>query len=105
MGSFKEAVRRAAVFSAVLASGLAACEQPSAPSLPPAATEPRDVDGYLASPTVIAARIEGDRVVLEGLAEKGSRVRLASPQGQAQTTDADRTGRWRIVATPADEPR
>jgi hypothetical protein len=103
MRSFKEAVRRATVFCAVLA--LAACGRSPAPALPTAAAPEPKGEGYLASPTVTAAKIEGDRVVLEGQAEKGAQVRLATPEGQIQSAQADQQGHWRIVAMPADAPR
>ncbi|MEO8925518.1 MAG: hypothetical protein ABI306_00005, partial [Caulobacteraceae bacterium] len=47
----------------------------------------------------------GGRVLLAGRAEAGSRVRLATPAGQAAFARADKNGCWRIVLATAPAVR
>lgn len=57
--------------------------------------------GYLAPPAVIAARLDGEAVRLEGAAAPGSRVRIAPPRGEPIFTPADGQGGWRARLTPS----
>ncbi len=57
---------------------------------------------YRTPPAVAAAQPgPGAHVRLEGLADPGARVRLATPAGQAIFTRADGAGRWRAILPPS----
>ena len=57
---------------------------------------------YRSPPVVLTiAPLPGDRVVLDGHADAGSRVRLGEPGGAALFTRADGAGRWRLKLPPA----
>jgi hypothetical protein len=61
---------------------------------------------YRAPPALVSAsRTAGGRIALIGRAEPGSRVRVATPTGQAVTARADAGGLWRIVLPGAGEVR
>lgn len=52
---------------------------------------------YRQPPSVTAVQVAGGgRLRLEGAADPGSRVRLATPSGQALFATADADGRWRL---------
>lgn len=59
----------------------------------------------LAPPRVDAVRVGPSGVTLSGVTQAGSKVRLASPDGQAIFATADPQGRWSIGLPPAAEPR
>lgn len=85
---------------------LTACDAAEAPSVLQATRPPPAGDaGYLAPPTVTRATVEGAEVAVEGRAEPGARVRLATPRGEALFAEADGQGRWRLNLPPAAEPR
>ena len=102
------AVKVRIVFTIALL-GLCGCEpnsvaggaagQRSAPTIGPASL-------YRAPPTATAAiLVSADVVGLVGHSERGDRVRLASPGGQAAFATAGRDGAWRIDLPATAAPR
>jgi hypothetical protein len=77
----------------------------------PAAQAPRgdavsvSAADYLRPPAPQAIQRGADGLTLTGTAPAGSRIRLATPEGQAQFSDADDKGRWRIALGPLPQPR
>jgi hypothetical protein len=62
--------------------------------------------GYTPPPAVTGAgRLSEGRVLLVGTAPAASRVRVASPGGQAAYALTDATGAWKMVLPPADGVR
>ena len=59
---------------------------------------------YLAPPEPDAVRADARGVVLSGVAPAGSRVRLASPSGQASFAAADAAGRWSFALGVLSQP-
>ena len=85
---------------------LAACGPRQAPA-PAASPEPAgqgDV-GYQAAPMVRAVQAGGGTLRLEGSAPANSKVRLATPQGQAVFADAGDKGAWSISLPALGEAR
>ncbi len=60
---------------------------------------------YLAPPTITGLATAGGALVLRGLAEPGSRVRLGAPTGEAQFAQADARGGWTLNLAPAADVR
>ena len=60
---------------------------------------------YLTPPAPVAIQRAADGLSLTGTAPAGSRVRLATPQGQALFADADDKGRWHIALGVLPQPR
>ncbi|MBS0489729.1 MULTISPECIES: hypothetical protein [unclassified Phenylobacterium] len=50
-------------------------------------------------------RLDGDSLRISGSAPGSSRVRLATPQGQALFVDADSKGVWRLAAPRGTQPQ
>ena len=50
-------------------------------------------------------RLDGDSLRISGSAPGSSRVRLATPQGQALFADADSKGVWRLAAPRGTQPQ
>ena len=99
-------MRRAIAFSIALAAAVSACDRKPTSALAASANvQARADDGYLASPSVTRALAEPGRLALEGQAEPGAKVRLATPAGVAMFADADAKGRWRIATAATPEPR
>jgi hypothetical protein len=89
-----------------LVLGLAACGEGAAPASAPTPGAVSQADaGYLTPPQVTAARVEGDTLRLTGSAPPSSRVRLATPEGQAMFADADSKGDWRLSMPRGAQPR
>jgi hypothetical protein len=61
--------------------------------------------GYVAAPAVLAAHVTARGMRLEGAAEPGAKIRLATPEGAELFTKADAQGRWRLDAPPATQAR
>lgn len=76
---------------------LAACgpRQAAAPAASPEPAGQGDV-GYQAAPMVRSVQTSGGTLRLEGSAPANSRVRLATPQGQAVFADAGDKGAWSL---------
>jgi hypothetical protein len=63
-------------------------------------------EAYRTPPTVSDAQPEpGGRILLEGLADPGSRIRLATPAGQAVFAKTDSHGVWRAALAQASTLR
>lgn len=92
---------------AALALGLVACGQDPAPKASPAASSaPAQADtGYLEPPLVAEVRLAGDELRLSGSAPASSRVRLATPQGEALFAEADTKGVWRLTIPRGAQPQ
>jgi hypothetical protein len=90
-----------ATFAACAA--LAACgrEPPPQPDRPQAAAS----EAYDAPPQVTAVRLSGRSPRVEGTAEPGAQVRLATPAGAGQLVAADAGGRWRLDLAPSGTAR
>lgn len=63
------------------------------------------VAAYVTPPQVRSARLEGGVFALSGAAPAKSRVRLATPAGQAVFAEADAQGRWRLRLPMATSPQ
>ena len=61
--------------------------------------------GYLKPPRLVSTARQGATVVLSGEAEPLASVRLGAPTGEVLTGKTDASGRWRVVAPLASEPR
>jgi hypothetical protein len=94
----------------LLCGGLAGCARldgaakigASRPGAQSAAGE----SAYRTPPAVItAAGAGGARIRLDGFADPGSRVRLATPDGHAEFAQADADGRWRVAIPDAGAVR
>jgi hypothetical protein len=95
-------VRYAVILGAI---ALAGCGPRSAPPAPRGEAVSVSAADYLAPPAPDAIERAASGLSLTGSAPAGSRVRLATPQGQAQFADADSKGRWRIALGVVAEPR
>jgi hypothetical protein len=95
--------RLAALIVAILP--LAACGEGTAPAIVPSAPAPAPAAAYLAPPTVTSARAGPAQIALAGAAPANSRVRLATPEGQAVFAQADAKGVWRLALPVAAEAR
>lgn len=84
---------------------LAACGEGTAPAIVPQAAAPPVAAAYLTPPAVTSARLGAGGIALAGPAPAGSRVRLATPDGQAVFAQADAKGVWRLVLPAAAEAR
>jgi hypothetical protein len=86
-------------------TGLAACgpRQPTPDDRTPArAASATGEAAYRRPPALTRVIAEpAGRVRLEGTADPGSRVRLASPSGQSLFSKTDATGVWRLSAPPS----
>ena len=74
---------------------LSACDPKSDDPLPPADVQSAQV-GYLQAPRLTASTLSDRSFSVKGLAAKGARIRLSSPEGQAFGTTADDRGEWQI---------
>lgn len=92
----------AAALAALLALGGCNGKPLAVAGAAPAAT---DDAGYLAPPAPDGVQLAADGLRLSGSAPVGARVRLATPQGEALTADADSRGRWTIALGAAPQPR
>lgn len=109
---FKQAVKQATKLirtagAAVLAAvALAGCGEAGVKV--PAAPRKTEVDkaGYVTPPrpTGLTRAVDGT-FVLAGEAAPGARVRLATPQGEAQFAQADDAGAWLVKLPPSAEAR
>lgn len=86
---------------------LAGCGEGAAPAIAPAKTTPAvPVEAaYLAPPAVTATRVEGESLRLTGSAPAGSRVRLATPEGQTSFANTDSKGVWTLTMPVIAQPR
>ena len=85
---------------------IASCGEGAAPLAPPVKTPGAEADpGYLAPPAPVSARLEGPEVMLVGRAPAGSRVRLATPEGEARFAEADAQGAWRLALPTSTQAR
>ena len=84
---------------------LAACSPRPADQAPRGEAVTVNAAEYLSPPAPAAIQRAADGLALTGTAPGGSRVRLATPQGQALFADADDRGRWRIALGPLTQPR
>jgi hypothetical protein len=102
-GGFKGSVTFRWLIGAACALSLTACGgKPAAPQKTPAPGSDTAAEaGYLEPPRVLAARLAGGEVRLEGSAVPNGRVRIASPAGEALFAQADAKGRWRAAVKPA----
>ncbi len=93
--------------SLIVASlALVGCGEGTTPAIvPKPATAPAAQAGYLTPPAVATATVRSGQVVLTGSAPAKSRVRLATPQGQAIFADTDDKGAWALVLPAVAEPR
>lgn len=104
-------MRRAKLYQPLLAAlplvlGLAACGEGAPPVAAPTKGPGGQADaGYLAPPHVTAARLDGETLRLSGEAPAGSRVRLATPEGQALFAEVDSKGTWRLAVPRSAQPR
>ncbi|CAN5261653.1 hypothetical protein BH10PSE4_BH10PSE4_03610 [soil metagenome] len=101
--------KSAKVLAAVVTLTLGACDSGEegwrpAPATPDA-EQASPQAGYLKPPQVLSATRQAGGMVLSGQAAPKSSVRLGAPTGETLTGQADETGRWRIVAPQAAEPR
>lgn len=91
---------------AALTIPLAGCGEGTAPGIVPGqAPQPPAEAAYLAPPTVVAMRVQGQALRLSGAAPAGSRVRLATPTGDALFAAADSKGAWSLTLPAAAEAR
>lgn len=97
--------RSAPAFALLAALGLSACGPGPREAAPAAAERDPNVAGYLAPPSVNLASRDGERVVLNGEAPPGSRVRLAAPGGEPLFAEVDRRGAWTLALAPSAGPR
>jgi hypothetical protein len=102
---------RAIVATAVFVA-LAACHPAprSAPSERPQTTAFTDTavaeEGYVSPPQVTKADTNAAGIVaLTGTAGPGAKVQLQSPEGESQTTTAQKSGTWMLRLSPVDRPR
>ena len=85
---------------------MAACGEGAAPIAPVAKTPGAQPDpGYFTAPRVTNARTEGSRLRLTGQAPANSKVRLATPEGEAVFADADSKGAWSLALPASDQAR
>lgn len=97
-------VRLTACAAAMLA--LSGCSRgavgagPGADEVPPSA----ESAGYASPPALVSATRSEGAVLLEGRAQAGARVKIASPDGQVIQASVGNNGRWR-AALPGAEPR
>lgn len=91
------------VVCAVLA--LAGCGPKPAAQAPRGEAVSVSAAEYLSPPAPEAIQSGADGLTLVGTAPARSRVRLATPQGQALFSDADDKGRWRVALGPLPQPR
>lgn len=97
-------MRTSPILMAPVVALLAACGGPPAPDAA-ATTAAAEADGgYLRTPALAGARVEGGALLLEGAAAPGARVTLADAGGAAQAT-ADAAGRWRLTLPLPGAPR
>jgi hypothetical protein len=62
--------------------------------------------GYVAPPELLHVLLRpGDRLELDGSAQPGARVTLATPTGPAGSTVADASGTWRLIASTGAQAR
>jgi len=82
---------------------LSACggKPATSPKAPAPGSETAAEAGYLEPPRVLSARLSGAVVRLAGSAVPNSRVRIASPAGDAVFAQADAKGRWVATLKPA----
>jgi len=84
------------VFALSMVAGfISACAPKSDDSTPPADLQSAQV-GYLQAPRLTATTLLDRSFSVKGVAAKGARIRLSSPEGQAFGTTADDQGVWQI---------
>jgi len=74
---------------------VSACAPKANDPIPPADVQSAQV-GYLQAPRLTATTLLDRSFSVKGIAAKGARVRLSSPEGQAFGTTADDGGLWQI---------
>jgi hypothetical protein len=90
----------------IVATLLSGCGEATPSALAPAeAPSAGGQAGYLTPPAVVTSRLEGAGIALSGTAPPKSRVRLATPQGEALFAEADGKGAWRLTVPSAGEAR
>ncbi|MGE5501916.1 MAG: hypothetical protein ACM3W4_08310 [Ignavibacteriales bacterium] len=102
-GGFKSSVKAGPLIGAICALLLVACggKPPAPQKAPTPGSDTAAEAGYLEPPQVLAARLAGGAVRLEGSAVPNSRVRIASPAGEAVFAQADAKGRWAAAVRPS----
>ncbi len=91
---------------AVLAIGLlSACGEGQVVTVSPLGREPEAPSAYLAPPRAEALLASPQGMRLAGQAAPGARVRLATPEGEVQLTEADSAGAWEIDLGASRAPR
>ena len=98
-----------ASLAALIAGAAAALALGACSAKPSATAQHADAAGseaaYLAPPSVDSVRVAAGSVVLAGAAPPGSRVRIATPAGQASFATVDAGGRWTMALLPAADAR
>lgn len=95
-GRVRHIHRRWIVLTLLIVAGLSsACAPKSGDPLPPADVQSAQV-GYLQAPRLTATILSDRSFSVTGVAAKGARIRLSSPEGQAFGTTADDQGVWQI---------
>ena len=84
---------------------LGACDARPPPAAPRGEAVSVNAAEYLSPPEPRTIEGRADGAILAGIAPAGSRVRLATPQGEALFDDADTKGAWRIALGPLPQPR
>jgi hypothetical protein len=84
---------------------LSACGEGQVGAGSPLNREAEAPSSYLAPPSARALRASAEGPVLSGVAAPGSRVRLATPEGEVRLTEANDQGAWSIPLGPIDAPR
>lgn len=85
---------------------LVGCGEGQAPAAAPGKAFPGQGDaGYLAPPAVISTKPTSQGVRVVGQAPAGSRVRLATPEGEAQYAEAGAKGDWALELPASTKAR
>jgi hypothetical protein len=79
----------------MVAGFVSACAPSSDDPVPGAEVQSAQV-GYLQAPRLTATTLSDRSFTVKGIAAKGARIRLSSPEGQAFGTTADDQGVWQI---------
>lgn len=94
------------LIAAALLASLTACGEGTAPVIAPGkAAQPSAEAAYLAPPSVTAAQVRADDLLVLGQAPAGSRVRLATPAGEAVFAVTDGQGAWSLSLPLSTEAR
>ena len=95
----------AAVAATGVALALTACGPAPRPAQSGAPAAADDQAGYAQPPRILSAQRNGDEVLIDGVAQAGSRLRLQSPDGEAFGATVGADGAWSMPAPAAAGPR